>query len=111
MRESLKARKIADELIGYFLRNDICDISLHLKLCEIDTRITIEGICLNEIVDLDDVVESMNAKRSPEWEEEYESLLGSRLGDNEMSLLGSMVDKAEYKYEGDKLTLEVIRYR
>lgn len=110
MRELLKARHIADELIGYFLRHGICDIKLQLKFCEIDTRVIVEGVCLEKVKDLDKAVRLMNLERRPEIEEEYENLLGSSIGDNALGLLGSMVDKATYRYEGNKLILEVVRY-
>lgn len=109
-REKYKARKIIDELTGYLLRNDIEKLSIYLELKEDRIDISLWGQLTHEIPDLEDVFKLMNAKRVPEIEEYYEHLLGSGIEDNDMNLLGAMVDEASYTLREERLEVRVTRY-
>ncbi len=109
-RELYKARKMVDELTGYLLRNRIKSLSIYLDLNDERVQISLWGQLTEDIPDLEDVIRLMNAKRVPEMEEYYEHLLGSGIEDNDMNLLGAMVDEATFVLREDRLEIKVIRY-
>lgn len=109
-RELYKARKMVDELTGYLLRNRIKSLSIYLDLNDERVQISLWGQLTEDIPDLEDVIRLMNAKRVPEMEEYYEHLLGSGIEDNDMNLLGAMVDEAAFVLREDRLEIKVIRY-
>lgn len=109
-REKYKARKIIDELTGYLLRNNIKKLSIYLEIEEDRIDISLWGQLTCKIPDLEDVIRLMNAKRVPEMEEYYEHLLGSGINDNDMNLLGAMVDEASYDLKEERLEVRVTRF-
>ncbi len=109
-REKYKARKMVDELTGYLLRNNIEKLSIYLDISDDMIEISLWGQLTKEIPDLEDVIRLMNAKRVPEMEEYYEHLLGTGIADNDMNLLGAMVDEASYTLREDRLEVRVVRH-
>lgn len=109
-REKYKARKMVDELTGYLLRNKIDRLSIYLDISDDRIEISLWGQLTTEIPDLEDVIRLMNARRVPEMEENYESLLGTGIDDNDMHLLGAMVDEASYTLREERLEVRVVRY-
>ncbi|PID82556.1 MAG: hypothetical protein CSB16_00275 [Clostridiales bacterium] len=109
-REKYKARKLVDELIGYFLVHGVQKITVDLSMDEEKTTIVLNGHANKRIHDIDELVELMNAHRRPELEDYYEHLVGNSYNSYELDLLGAMVDKANYKCDGENLWLKVTRY-
>lgn len=101
---------MVDELTGYLLRNNINRLSIYLDIDEEKIQISLWGQLTEEIPDLEDVIRLMNAKRVPEMEEYYEHLLGTGIADNDMNLLGAMVDEASFTLREDRLEIRVTRY-
>lgn len=110
MREHIKARRIADELIGYFLRNGVNNLKLDLVISKTEVCIHVDGVLTKEIKDLEEVVKMMNVSRVPEVEAYYANLLGADYGSSDMNLLGVMVDKASYERSEDRVKMKIIRY-
>ncbi|HZK10726.1 MAG TPA: hypothetical protein VFD08_06610 [Clostridia bacterium] len=109
-REKYKARKIVDELTGYLLRNNINSLSIYLDFNEERVEISLWGQLTKEIPNLETLISLMNARRVPEMEDYYEQLLGTGIDDNDINILGAMVDKATYTLKEDRLEIKVVRY-
>lgn len=108
-REKNKATKILEELIDYFLRNELNEMNMRLHLGEDELMVHIDGPCPEKPPDYDELYDFLNEPRRPELEEYYFELLGGNVRHEELKLLGSMVDRAEMSYEKGQLTITVYR--
>lgn len=108
-KEKNKASKILSELVDYFFRNKIYQIKMSLVYTDEETIIHIEGPCPNKPEDYDDLNELLNEERRPELEEYYYGLLGGNYKRDELSLLASIIDKADMFYENNQLSITIYR--
>ncbi len=107
--ERSKASKILEELIDYFFRNQINQMSMTLDYSEAETRIHIEGPCPEKPEDFERLYELLNEPRRPELEDYYYELLGGSVRHEELALLGSLIDKADMSYADQHLAITVYR--
>lgn len=108
--EQLKAIKILEELIDYFFRNGSYDLNMALKYHKDKICIHVEGTCEHRPADFMELYELLNSARRPELEGYYYELLGSSVGNGELKLLGSLIDRADMSYENNLLSVTVFRY-
>lgn len=93
--EVKKITKLIDEVTSLLMRNGSNDINVHIKRDADLSTITIidynSGYPNDEIASLNDV---LNIQRQCEVEEFYWELMGDDSHEDELFLVGSMVDKA-----------------
>lgn len=107
--EQSKAVKMLDETIIYFLNHGMSDLEISLSLKGNKTSVSVSAYTKKQPEDLDEVSESLLNPRQPEVEEYYWRLLGTNNKNNQLHLLGALVDDAKIMYEESKLTIQLIR--
>ncbi|KLE16783.1 hypothetical protein [Clostridium sp. C8] len=105
-----KNLRIVNELMTYLHKLGCSDINVNLHTEESYTNFIIWGKT-QEINDLElfNLNKLLNTKRQHELEEYYWSLGGDCELDEELSLVGMMVDTAEIKFNDGILTLNIFR--
>lgn len=100
--------RIAEELILFCYRYKANDINLSIKNKETHTKIIIEarGIKINTET-ITTMEKLLNVPRSAGMEEYYWNLTGESDIDCELSIIGTMCDSAEIKYEDKEETLKI----
>src|SRR5690554_5372929 len=109
--EKNKAGKILNELVDYFFRHEIHHMEMSLHYTKEEIVVHIEGDCDRKPENYDELYRLLNEERRPELEEYYYSLLGGDFKREALSLLGSLIDRAEMSYEMNKLSITVYRHR
>ena len=108
--EIKKITKLVDEVTSLLMRYGSNDINVHIKRDSELSTITIidynSGYPDDEITSLSDV---LNIQRQCEIEEFYWELMGDDSHEDELFLVGSMVDKATVN-KIDK-NLHIVKYR
>jgi hypothetical protein len=111
MQESLKAIKLISELTGFILKTGGEEIDINLKDKEDQIRIIIKSRIENLQQEDLEVLKSLNTPRQSEVEDYYWELAGENENYQELTLVGMIIDKAEYNYENDILTITVYRHK
>ena len=111
MQESLKAIKLISELTGFVLKAGGEEIDINLKDKEDQIRIIIKSKIENLQQEDLEVLKSLNTPRQSEVEDYYWELAGENENYQELTLVGMIIDKAEYSYENDILKITVYRHK
>lgn len=102
--------RILDELITYFNKQGNTEFHIDMKKEDEQHYFCISGfvehLTQEEVKSLEEV---LNMPRQHEIEEYYWQLGGEISFDNELTLVGMMIDKANVTYEDKILTISVIR--
>lgn len=101
---------IVEELLNYFFSIGVNDI--HMDIIDNVTKYEIIFICNIKDVDIskiDLLSEKLNLEKVEEIEEYYWGLTGESQFDNQLSLVGMMVDDFELKTVKDNLNLKLYR--
>lgn len=109
--EIKKISRIVDELTTLFLKEDTNEVDFSIKRLKDHTviRIVDHGTHFDDAY-IEQLGEIFNSQRQCEVEEYYWQLCGEVDCDEELTLIGNMIDKATVeKIDGD-LHLELIRY-
>lgn len=109
--EVKKITKLVDEVTSLLMRSGSNDINVHIKRNSDLSTITIIDYNStypdNEIISLNDV---LNIQRQYEVEEFYWELMGDDSHEDELFLVGSMVDKATVNKIDKDLHIVMYRY-
>lgn len=101
--------KIISELLAFYMHRGAKDVDMNLKEEKDKSTIYISSLMPPmKQEELDIILEHLNKPRQHELESYYWQLSGED-EDNDLSLVGVMIDTAEYKYEKDRLTLVITR--
>lgn len=105
-----KNLKIIDELMTCFHKFGANDIHVNMCTEEDSNKFILWGETpnLNE-EHLENLINALNAPRQREIEEYYWNLLGEYETDNQLSIIGMMVDKAEVTFNNNILTIKLYR--
>lgn len=110
--EIKKVSKIVSELLNFCLNNS----SKKVEICVEDKGDKFEIIfktnstcCTDEEIKY--IEELLNVTRESEIEEYYWQLTGEDYEDQEISLVGMMVDEATIKWEKPLIEIKLIRYK
>lgn len=108
--ENKKVCRIVDELTTWLLQEDTNEIDLKIKKCEDRTliRLVDYGTHLTD-EDIEEISRTLNCQRQHEVEEYYWQLAGESDCDQELLLLGAMIDEAIVRKEDGNLILELTR--
>ncbi len=108
--EIQKTTKIVDELCSLLMCKGSTEIDVKLKLNDCCTTIFITDYNTNLSNDeINNLSKFLNIPRQPEVEEYYWGLMGETSDDDEMFLLGSMLDTAKFELKNANLHVELIR--
>ncbi len=109
--EVKKISRIVDELITFFLSKDTNHVDFSIKKDDQKTIIEIVdyGTHFTEEF-IGQLRNTLNIQRQKEVEEYYWRLAGQSDCDQEMTLVGTMVDEAKIELIDGNLCLKIIRY-
>lgn len=107
--EKNKAKRILQELLGYYFSHEIDDLNINLHCTNVECTITLTGKTPSKPNDLKQLRETLNSPRQPEVEEYYWQLLGVSNEKHELNLVGSLIDSAEVTYDKGILKITVCR--
>lgn len=109
--EIKKISRIVDELTTLFLKEDTNEVDFSIKRLPDHTVIKIidYGTHFSDEY-IDQLRELFNSQRQCEVEEYYWQLCGEVDNDDELTLIGCMIDKATVEKRDGDLYLELIRY-
>lgn len=110
--EIKKISRIVDELTTLFLKDDTNEVDFSIKRFDDHTLIKIVdyGTHFSDEY-IDQLRDIFNAQRQCEVEEYYWQLCGEVDDDEELTLIGCMVDEAIVEKRGDDLYVELKRYQ
>ena len=111
MYERAKTRKLSNAIIGYFFRHHITNVDVKIRMDDDKSDITVEGYTEQPIEGIEGLCERTYNTRRVEFEDTYDELLGMRDSDDEMELIGYLVDEAHVYFEDNILSFNVVRYR
>jgi hypothetical protein len=110
--EIKKISRIVDELTTLFLKDDTNEVDFSIKRFDDHTLIKIVdyGTHFSDAY-IDQLRDIFNAQRQCEVEEYYWQLCGEVDDDEELTLIGCMVDEAIVEKRDDDLYVELKRYQ
>lgn len=109
--EVKKISKIVDELMTFFLKEDTNEVDFNIKreadksiisITDYNTRFDDESI--------QQISETLNVQRQLEIEAYYWQLCGETDSDDELLLVGAMVDEAKVEKTNGNLVIKLIRH-
>lgn len=109
--ETKKISRIVDELTTLFLKNDTDEV--HFKIKRETHQTTIEIIGYRTHLDdeyINQLRQTLNIQRQWEIEEYYWQLTGETDYDEELTLVGAMIDEAVVEKREGNLYMNLIRY-
>ncbi|QSX05164.1 hypothetical protein JYG23_10775 [Sedimentibacter sp. zth1] len=108
--EIQKTTKIIDEFMALFIKKGCNEIDMKLKKEIETTKIFLvvhdTNLSNNEINNLNEL---LNIQRQYEVEEYYWELMGETSNEDELFLIGSMIDKAVIEKKKNNLYIEITR--
>lgn len=111
MQNNLKSIKLISELADFVFDAGAGEFVVNYKEEGQETKITIESNIKNLNPSYLETLEGLNTERQSEVEEYYWELVGESNTSQELTLVGMMIDKAEYSYENDLLKITVYRHK
>ena len=111
MQESLKSIKLISELTGFILKAGGKEVDINFKDEENKIKIMVKSKIKN-LQDEDlEALKALNTERQSEVEDYYWELAGENDNYQELTLVGMIIDKAEYYYENEILKIIVYRHK
>lgn len=111
MRNALKSIKLISELAAFVFKAGGKEFDVNFKEKDQEIKITIEA----KIEDLEleslEILKGLNTPRQSEVENYYWELAGENDNYQELTLVGMMIDNAEYSYEDNHLKITVFKYK
>jgi len=110
--EVKKISRIVDELTTMLLKDDTNEVDFKIKMDLKQTVITIvdyHSRCDEKKIER--LRESLSIQRQHEMEEYYWQLAGESDCDDELTLVGAMIDEATIELKDGNLHIQLIRYR
>lgn len=108
IRERDKARKILNVIVEYFVTHDFKNISANVSLEETYTNINIKGVVNPISIDIDKLKKILNHPRVLAYDNYYDELLDSD-NQEEIKIIGYLIDEAEVNLDNNLLTINLIR--
>lgn len=109
--EIKKVARMTDELTSFFLGHGAQDVKIHIQNRPTEEVIIVEAA---PIQDMEGTITRMrdllSYPRECEMEEYYWELAGGDVeGDDELGVVGNMIDDARIEYDEEHIRLELIR--
>lgn len=109
--EKVKASRIVNEVISYFVINDILDFDLNFNIDEYRFKLDLVARVGEKPKNFDRFMADLQVPRQMELEEYYNSLLGCQGHHIDYRFLGESIDSAVGSYEDGTIKLTLIRYK
>ena len=109
-RELQKTSNIVRTLCQYFLIRGGCETHILVQPCEDYSLIEISGRVNISEQEIQEIEQSFNQAKTSEMEYYYDDLISTDLEDNELNLLGQMIDDHTVTFEDGLLKIVVKRY-
>lgn len=109
MEENVKISKIASEFSLYLLNLGMESIEMQLQKKDKEVVLIFECDYLEESV-LKEMVHHLKKKRDQAFEIYGWELIGQADSDNELGLIGNLIDDFKYQIKDRKVIFELIRY-
>ncbi len=108
--ESKKICRIVDELTTLFLKGDTNEVDFKIRKTDAEVTIYITDYNTHLTDDqIDFLMKTLNVQRQYEVEEYYWQLCGESDDEEELTLIGSMIDKAEIEKKAGHLYMTLVR--
>lgn len=109
--EIKKIAKMTDELTSFFLEHGADEVKIHIKNKPHKEVIVVEAEPIQEIeATIERMRDLLSYPRECEMEEYYWGLAGGDVeGDDELGLVGNMIDDARIEYDDTRIRIELIR--
>lgn len=107
-RERDKARKILNVLIDYFVIHTFKNINASINIDDKATSISIKGKVYDESININKLKEDLDYPRIFAYDDYYDDLLDS-VSEDELRVIGYLIDHADIKLVEDELTINLIR--
>ena len=112
MQSALKSFKLITELAAFVFKAGGSEFDVHFKEKDQEIKITIESRIENlDLSNLRESLKGLNTVRQSEVEEYYWELAGESDTFQELTLVGMMIDRAEFSYKDEILKITVYRYK
>ncbi len=109
--ETKKISRIVDELTTLFLKKDTDEVDFKIKREPDQTTIQIIGYRTHfDDIYINQLRETLNIQRQWEIEEYYWQLTGETDYDDELTLVGAMIDEAIVEKKEGNLYMQLVRY-
>lgn len=110
MEERLKAKKILDELLNFFIVRKGNDLHCEIAFDKVGARIKVQGkieVSKEEVAEFSRILAE---KRNPSLEDYYEELLGNPHHEiSDYHLIGMMTDEVKITFQEDFLEIDCVR--
>ncbi|MFN2340717.1 MAG: hypothetical protein ABR547_05550 [Halanaerobium sp.] len=110
MKNDLKSIKLISELSAFVLHAGGNEFNVNFQEKDQIVTITIEANIKNLSSNYLETLEGLNTPRQSEVEDYYWELAGESYNYQELTLVGMIIDKAEYSYENNILKITVYRH-
>ena len=104
-----KISKIIEEYSLFIMVNHGYDLNIDIKNIDKKIYLTFESSRLDDEV-LDFIVNAIECKRDEEIEEYGWELMGEGASDDDLDIVGSLIDEFEYEQLENKTIVRMIRY-
>lgn len=105
--EPMKTKLVIQELISFFLLQEISDFHIHVKMEGNQSTITIQGKSCDPTVNCRDISRKLVSRRKPELEDYYQHLMSSKHREDELKLIAHIIDDSEVICQGDEILIRV----
>lgn len=109
MQNALKSIKLISELAAFVFKAGGKKFTVDFNEKDEAIKITIEAEINNLAESCLNTLEGLDTPRQSEVEEYYWELAGENDNYQELTLVGMMIDQAEYSYENNHLKITVIK--
>ncbi|WP_416335360.1 hypothetical protein ACKRLN_04545 [Anaerococcus sp. DFU013_CI05] len=108
IKERDKARKILNVIVEYFVLNSFQNINANINIDEKATKVFIEGTINPENIDLESLKDELTNPRILAYDDYYDGLMDSD-SEDELKVIGYLVDDSQVKLDGNILSIKLIR--
>ena len=108
IRERDKARKILNVIVEYFVLHNFENINASIVMEENQTKISIKGKVSLDNLDFEKLEEELQIPRIYAYDDYYDGLLDSD-SEDELKVIGYLVDDSKINLDGEDLTINIIR--
>ncbi|WP_296142780.1 hypothetical protein [uncultured Anaerococcus sp.] len=108
IKERDKARKILNVIVEYFVLNSFQNINANINIDEKATKVSIEGTINPENIDIESLKDELTNPRILAYDDYYDGLMDSD-SEDELKVIGYLVDDSQVRLDGNILTIKLIR--
>ena len=108
IKERDKARKILNVMVEYFVLNNFQSINASIDIDKKSTKVFIEGIINPNHLKLEELRNELKIPRVLAYDDYYDGLMDSD-SEEELKVIGYLVDESDIKLDGNVLTVKLIR--